>query len=320
MQNLHGILAFVESARAGSLSGAARKLDLSPAAVSKNVIRLEEELGVRLFNRSTRRLNLTAEGESFFHHSEAILRQLDMAIGEISATKEEPTGKVRITVGVSFGMRWVIPLMPELVKRYPRLQPELDLENRAVDLVKDGFDIGIRGGVIRDSSLVARRICALPLIVVASPLYLDRKGVPDEPESLEQHECIGIRFHQNQSPAWRFRRDGDILEITPVPRIIVNDPDAAIELAIRGAGLAQVGAYHALPHLREGRLKVLFLGVHDPGDLEIMIHYPHRRFLAPRVKATVEFLVKAFQVSKDLNFTMSDLRKFAVSSINLLSN
>lgn len=312
MQNLHGILSFVESARAGSLSGAARKLNLSPAAVSKNVIRLEAELGVRLFNRSTRRLRLTVEGESFFQHAEMVLRQLDIAIAEISATNEEPTGRVKITVGAAFGLDWVIPLLPRLVARYPRLQPDIDLENRAVDLVKEGFDIGIRGGVIRDSSLVARRICAIPLIIVASPQYLARKGIPGEPTDLAQHDCIGLRFHHDQSPVWRFHQNDEIVELVPESRVFVNEPEAAVELALRGAGLAQVAAYHALPHLRNQRLKVLFLGIHDPGNLEIMIHYPHRRFLAPRVRATVEFMVEDFQASRDLQISLNDLKPFAL--------
>lgn len=311
MKNLQGLTSFVEAANVGSLSAAARKLDLTPAGVSKNVLRLEEELGVRLFNRSTRRLRLTAEGEVFLPRAAAILRAMDEAVAEIAQATETPQGRVRISAGASFGRRWVAPALPELLARYPGLQVELDLDNRRVDLVAEGFDISIRGGVIEDSSLIARRVCALPVALVASPDYLLRRGTPRSVEALAEHECVGVRFATGVVLPWRFRRDGDLLEVTPATRLSVSEPEVAVELAVAGAGVAQAGVHHVLPHLREGRLKVLLLGTHESAGREIVLHYPHRQYLAPRVRATVEYLLGHFSAAADLHVDIAELHSYA---------
>lgn len=311
MRNLQGLLAFVESARHGSLSAAARKLDLTPAAVSKSVMRLEEELGVRLFNRSTRRLRLTVEGEVFFGRAEAVLRELDGAVAEVAQATQLPLGRVRISVGASFGRTWVVPALPELTARHPGLQVELDLENRQVDLVAEGFDISIRGGIIRDSSLIARRICALPLVLVASPDYLRRKGVPGDVAALEAHDCITVRFATGAGPTWQFNLPSGALDYQPSARLQVSEPEAAVELAVAGAGVVQTGLHHVLPYLRSGRLRVLLPQIHVPGDREIVLHYPHRQFLAPRVRVTVEHLLEHFSAAGDLHLGVEAVRQYA---------
>src|SRR5687767_4913992 len=178
MKQLQGLLAFVEAATTGSLTAAAERLEVTPAAVSKSLARLEAQLGVRLLNRSTRRLSLTAEGAGFLAKARLALRALDDAVDEVSQAARVPAGRVRISVGIAFGRRWVLPLLPVLTRQHPALSIELDLDNRPVDLVAEGFDIGIRGAVLEDSSLVARRVCRLPVVLVASPAYLKQAGVP----------------------------------------------------------------------------------------------------------------------------------------------
>jgi len=158
MKNLQGLLSFLESSSAGSFTRAAAQLGLTPAAVSKNVLKLEAELGVRLFNRSTRRIRLTTEGEAFALQARDALRALDDAVAQVAQGQAEPSGRVRISVGSSFGRRYVLPVLPGLLQKHPQLQIEVSLDNRTADLVGEGFDIGIRGGVVRDSSLVARRV------------------------------------------------------------------------------------------------------------------------------------------------------------------
>ncbi len=311
MRNIQGLLAFVESARLGSLSAAARKLDLTPAAVSKGVMRLEEELGVRLFNRSTRRLRLTVEGEVFFGRAEAVLRELDGAVAEVAQTTQVPLGKVRISVGASFGRNWVVPALPELLARHSGLQVELDLENRQVDLVAEGFDISIRGGIIRDSSLIARRICALPLVLVASPDYLRRKGVPDDVAALERHDCIVVRFATGATPPWQFNLASGVIDWLPSARLQVSEPEAAVDLAVGGAGIIQAGLHHAMPYLRSGRLKVLLSKTHMPGDREIVLHYPHRQYLAPRVRVTADHLLDHFSQAADLHLGVEAAAQYA---------
>jgi len=307
MKNLQGLLAFVEAASAGSLSAAAQRLDVTPAAVSKNLARLEQQLGVRLLHRSTRRLAPTAEGALFLDKARAALRGLDEAVAEVSMAASAPAGRVRISVGVAFGRRWVLPALPALAARHPALTVEVDLDNRPVDLVAGGFDIGIRGGFIEDSSLVARRVCALPVVLLASPGYLRRAGVPATVAQLDGHRCVATRFANGTMSTWRFGSGKRAVEITPAATLLTSDPEALLDLALADAGIAQVGLHHALPYLRSGRLKLLLQGLHDPGPREVVLHYPHRLYLAPRVRVVVDGLLAHFAASADLHLDVPGL-------------
>lgn len=310
MKQLQGLLAFVEAASAGSLSAAADRLELTPAAVSKSLAKLEAQLGVRLLQRSTRRLALTAEGERFLEKARTALRALDEAVADVTQSATEASGRVRISVGHAFGRQWVLPLLPALTAAHPALTIELDLENRPVDLVAEGYDIGIRGGVIEDSSLVARRICALPLALMASPAYLRRAGIPRTVEDLQGHECVAMRHHGSTPSAWRFSggsRRGRPLEIQPQPRLAVSDSAAVLDLALAGCGIVQAALQHALPYLRSGRLKLLLVDRHDPGEREFVLHYPHRRYLAPRVRVVVDALLAGLAGARDLHLGVRDV-------------
>lgn len=302
MKNLQGLVSFVESAAGGSFTAAATRLGLTPAAVSKNVIGLERQLQVRLFNRSTRRLRLTAEGEAFLAKSTEALRLLDEAVNQVSQAGGEPSGRVRISSGISFGRRYILPMLPVLARRHAQLQVELSLDNRAIDLVAEGFDIGVRGGVLRDSSLVARRLARLPLALVASPAYLRRHGVPREPAELSGHELLGVRFSSGQVGGWRLKRpSGRADDWEPPARMWCSDPEALVDLALAGHGIAQMGLHHAAPYLRSGRLKLVLQQRHDPGDRQIALHYPHRQFLSTRVRVVVEALLQHFEQQQDLH-------------------
>jgi DNA-binding transcriptional LysR family regulator len=302
VKNLQGVVCFVESAGGGSFTAAAAKLDLTPAAVSKNVIRLEQQLQVRLFNRSTRRLKVTNEGEAFLAKAVQALRTLDDAVNEVTRAGGEPTGRVRVSVGISFGRRYVLPLLPTLAHKHPQLQVELSLDNRAVDLVAEGFDIGVRGGFVRDSSLVARRVARLPVVLVAAPGYLRQHGVPQSAADLPQHRVLGVRFSSGQVSAWRFRKPGGrgITEWEPTAQVWASDPEALVDLALAGHGIVQTGLHHVAPYLRSGRLKLLLQDQHDPGDREIVLHYPHRQFLSARVRVVVDALLAHFKTQQDL--------------------
>ncbi|HEX6706565.1 MAG TPA: LysR substrate-binding domain-containing protein [Albitalea sp.] len=315
MKQLQGLLAFVEAATTGSLTAAADRLDVTPAAVSKSLARLEERLGVRLLNRSTRRLGLTAEGAGFLAKARLALRALDDAVADVSQAARTPAGRVRISVGAAFGRRWVLPALPALTARYPELAIELDLDNRPVDLVAEGYDIGIRGGFIEDSSLVARRICRLPLALVASPAYLKQAGVPVSVDELAQHRCAVVRFAGSTPSPWRFvRAGGRRVEFMPEAPLSVSDPEAVLDLALAHAGIVQAGLQHALPYLRSGRLKLVMSGQHDPGDREFVLHYPHRQFLAPRVRVVVEALLAHFKELGDLHLMPADVAQYAAAS------
>jgi DNA-binding transcriptional LysR family regulator len=312
MKNLQGLVSFVESAAGGSFTAAAKRLELTPAAVSKNVIKLEQQLQVRLFNRSTRRLKLTGEGEAFLAKAIEALRLLDDAVNEVTQAGGDAAGRVRISAGISFGRRHVMPLLPVLAQQHPRLQLELNLDNRAVDLVAEGFDIGLRGGFVRDSSLVARRVAHLQVVLVASPAYLRRHGVPGTPAELPSHQLLGVRFSSGQVAVWRFRKGtgragGTVTEWEPGAQVSVSDPDSLVDLALAGHGIAQIGLHHVAPYLRSGRLKVLLHGQHDPGEREIVLHYPHRQFLSTRVRVVVDGLLAHFKVAHDLHLDVKSL-------------
>jgi DNA-binding transcriptional LysR family regulator len=307
VKQLHGLLAFVEAATTGSLTAAARRLELTPAAVSKSVLRLEAELGVRLFNRTTRRIALTDEGARFLVDARGALRALDDAVTNASRAATEPTGRVRISVGIAFGRKWVLPALPKLLAKHRALKVEVDLDNRPVDLVAEGYDIGIRGGASEDSALVARKICKLPVVLVASPGYLKQVGVPTRAADLAAHRCIGVRLRGKPPSSWFFRRAIDARgskAFSPDAFLSVNEPEAVLEPALAGAGVAQVALHHALPHLRAGRLKLILTETHDGGERDYLLHYPHRQFLAPRVRVVVATLLDAFREAKDLGVTV----------------
>jgi DNA-binding transcriptional LysR family regulator len=311
MKQLQGMLAFVEAAHAGSLAAAAERLELTPAAVSKSLAKLEAQLGVRLMQRSTRRLALTAEGERFLDKAQVALRALDDAVADVTQSAAEPTGRVRISVGHAFGRQWVLPLLPALTRAHPGLCIELDLDNRPVDLVAEGYDIGIRGGFIENSSLVARRICRLPMALLASPAYLRRRVVPASAADLAAHDCVAVRYPGSAPSPWVFNepaaRGRRRVELQPQPRLTVSDPEAVLDLALAGAGIVQAGLHHALPYLRSGRLKLLLVDRHDPGEREVVLHYPHRRHLAPRVRVVVASLLERLGPPSDLHLSVQSL-------------
>jgi DNA-binding transcriptional LysR family regulator len=305
MKNLQGLLAFVEIAASGSITAAADRLDLTAAAVSKSLAKLEQQLGVRLLNRSTRRLSLTEEGRGFLIEARQALRLLDEAVAGVSQAASTPVGRVRISVGMAFGRRWVLPALPAIGAAYPGLTIDVDLDNRPMDLVAQGYDIGIRGGVIEDSSLIARRVCTLPLVLLASSDYLRTAGLPRTIESLANHRCAGVRLNSGPPTPWVFKLpDGSRAEHAPQPQLTVNDPEALVDLALSGAGIVQGGLTHALQYLRSGALQLVLPGLHDPGAREVVVHYPHRRYLEPRVRVVVDALMNHFAASANMHLSV----------------
>lgn len=317
MKNLQGLVSFVEAAASGSFTAAAERLALTPAAVGKNVQRLEEQLQVRLFNRTTRRLTLTVEGAAFAEQARGALRALDDAVAGVSRAGGEAAGRVRISVGASFGRRHLLPLLPALAAAHPRLEVEVSLENRPVDLVAEGYDIGVRGGVQRDSSLVARRVARLPVVLVASPAYLRASGTPATVDDLNRHQLLGVRGPGGQAGTWGFRptapRAGRRAAARaswpyePPARLWASDPEALVDLALADAGICQAGLHHVVPHLQAGRLKVLLADSHDPGEREIVLHYPHRQFLSARVRVVTDALLAHFAQQPVLHLAPADL-------------
>ena len=190
METLANLESFVRSAESGSFSAAARRLALTPAAVSRNVAMLERNLGVRLFQRSTRKLTLTEAGESFLAAVSGNLESLQNAIAAVSADDGQPAGVLKISVAPSFGIGYLLPLLPEFLQRYPRVRPEWHFENRTVDLISEGYDAAIGGGFELASGVVARTLAPLHVVAFASPAYLARHRLPADPSGLIELDCI----------------------------------------------------------------------------------------------------------------------------------
>ena len=307
MKQLQGLLALIEVSASGSLAGAARRLGLTPAAVSKSLARLEEQLGVRLVQRSTRTSRVTDEGARFIEKASAALRLLDDAVAEVSLAADKPSGVVRLSTGVAFGRLWVMPALPVLAERFPELTIEVELDNTPVDMVARGIDIAIRGGSVPDADYVSRRVCKLPLVLVASPAYLARAGVPLAQGDLEHHRCIQLRFADGGAAPWLFRVNGRRVPVTPRAALVANDSEAVVELALAGGGITQCGLYQALPDLQAGRLKMVLADSHEAGAREFVLVYPHRQFLAPRVRVVAEALLAHFRETASLHLQPAEL-------------
>lgn len=312
-QRVPAILSFVQAADAGSFAAAARSLGISSAAVSKNVASLEQALGVRLMNRTTRTLSLTEEGTAFLRQARIALDALDSAVDSVAAQRMETSGHVRISSSAAFGRDQLLPALPGLMTRYPALSVEVDFDDRVVDLVKDGYDLAIRGGNIADSALVARPICHMNLVLVASPEYLAREGVPRSPQELKQHKLVVRRFLGGKASPWCFRgADGSITTLDIDGAVLtLSAPEAMAQAASLGLGIAQVGLHHAWTYLVAGRLKVLLLGWHDPGHYEMTMQYPHRALMAPRVRVTIDYLHAAFAQDEALHVRLDALKAYA---------
>lgn len=312
-QRVRTILSFVQAVDAGSFAAAARVLGISSAAVSKNVASLEQALGVRLMNRTTRTLSLTDEGSAFLKQARIALAALDSAVDAVAAQRAEISGHVRISTSAAFGRDQLMPALPGLLARYPAISVEADFDDRVVDLVRDGYDLAIRGGRIADSALVSRPICHLNMILVASPDYLGREGTPRSPEELKRHRLIARRFLGGKVSPWSFRQADGCMTTQDLESaaLTLSAPEALAQAASQGLGIAQVGVHHAWSHLVSGRLKVLLLGLHDPGSYEMVLQYPHRALVAPRVRATVDYLLAAFSRNEALHVPLPALTAYA---------
>ena len=287
------MLAFVRAVELGGFSVAAREMGLTPSAISKLVTRLEDRLGVRLLNRTTRRLALTPEGEAYFHRSQRILADIDEAENEVASFRAQPKGLLRINVGTAFGMHQLAPALPEFLARYPEMQVELTLSDRVVDLIEEGADLGIRLGNLVDSSLIARRICEVERVVCAAPAYLKKNGTPKKPEDLLAHNCLSMAF----SPGlrrWPFETRDGIRHVEVAGNVSASSADALLQLALLGLGVIRLSDVIVGAALRSGKLVPLLEGVHHREPLPLHAVYPQGRHRSPRVAAMVDFLVERF--------------------------
>lgn len=296
METLANLESFVRSAESGSFSAAARRLALTPAAVSRNVAMLERNLGVRLFQRSTRKLTLTEAGESFLTAIGGNLESLQNAIAAVSAEDGQPAGVLKISLAPTFGMSHVLPLLPEFLQRYPRIRPEWHFENRAVDLIAEGYDAAIGGGFELAPGVVARTLAPAHIIAVASPAYLARRTPPADPSGLIELDGVVMRsLSSGRIRTWNMRNaQGDEAAAVMRESIVVNDPAALRESARLGLGVALLAVPDVLPWLESGELvRVLPRWWADAGA--IALYYASRSLLPGKTRVFIDFVVEAFE-------------------------
>ncbi len=312
MNEIKGALAFITASNELSFTKAARQLDVSPQALAASIARLESALNVRLFNRTTRSIALTEEGRGLLARITPSMAAFQDALSSVRDRADAPTGRLRISTASAFGRRYILPLLPAFHARYPAVKLDIEFNDNKIDLVRDGFDMAIRGGNIADSTLIARRICALEAIVVASPAYLQRASVPQTPADLEQHDLIALKFASGVYASWDFRVQDTLQQFVPKQSTItLSDTESVGEAAVSGLGITWVSLHYAWSHLVAGRLKVVLLPFIEPGNREVVLHYPHREHVAPRVTAFADFVVAALKNEPSLQATTKQCQPFA---------
>ncbi len=283
---------FVRIAETGSLSAAARALGISRSAVSKKLAALEERLGARLLNRTTRRLSLTEVGSAFLERAQRILAELEEAEAAVSRLTTEPRGTLRVNAPMSFGVRHVAPALAGFMARYPDLAVTMDFNDRRVDLVEEGYDLAIRVADLPDSSLIARKLAPARRVVCASPDYWERHGKPDHPRDLAAHNCL-VYTHLAGGSEWGFRDTGGPFGVAIDGTLKANNGDALCEAARAGLGVYFAPTFLVGDDLSSGRLVAVLEAFEDPA-LSIYAVYPHRRHLSAKVRAFVDYLAASF--------------------------
>lgn len=294
MEYLSDIAVFVRVVEAGSFTAAAEKLGLSQSAVSKAVNRLEERLGTRLLNRSTRRLSLTETGTALHDRSQHALAEIEEAELEVARLQMEPRGVLRVNAPMSFGILYVSPLVPEFLERYPALTIDLQLDDRLVDLVEEGFDCAIRIKSLDDSTLIAKKLGPCPQVICASPEYLKRHGTPRTPEELKAHSVL-IYTPRATPGEWELRGpDNKKIKIQTQGRLHSNNGIALLQGGLKGLGLMVVPAFYIDNELKAGRLVMVMDDYTIMPEVSIHAVYPERRYLSPKVRVFVDFLAERF--------------------------
>lgn len=291
-QDLARIRAFVQVFDAGGFSSAARQHGRSKALLSKYVTDLEDYLGVRLMNRTTRKLSLTEAGEAYYREASQLLQQLDDLDATISDQTAEPRGMVRVSAPRNLGETTLAPAIFAFMAKNPLVSVDLRLEDRYVDLVEEGVDVALRISTLADSSLIARKISDMRHVICGSPELVKRVGLPASGEALRNMPCI-LDTNMPSHSSWRFIEDGKPVTVHVTGPARVNSPVAAMQAALAGLGFAVLPTYLADPHIAEGRL-VRVLEDRMPEGPSLQAVYPHRRHLAGKVRALIDHLVAWF--------------------------
>lgn len=284
MSRWEGLDEFVAVAECGSFSRAAERLRLSSSHVSRQVALIEERLQARLLYRTTRRVSLTEAGQTFFVRCQRLIEERDEAFLTISDLHSAPTGLLRMTAAIAYGERFIVPLVNDFMAQHPQLKVEIDLTNRALDMVHEGFDLAIRLGRLNESSLVATRLAPRAMHLCAAPAYLEKYGRPHTLSELGQHNCL-----IGTSDIWLFQQDGREFAFRPSGNWRCNSGQAVLDATLRGFGLSQLPEYYLNDLLRSGEL-ISLLEANQPPNAAVWAIYPQRRYALPKVRLLIDAL------------------------------
>lgn len=294
LESLTGIVAFARAASYGSFTAAARSLSVSPSAVSKTIQRLEQQLGLRLFTRTTRSLVLTAEGRELHGRALLLLRAAEDVVQSAAAVRSEPAGTLKVAAPLPIGLRLLAPALPAFRRRYPRLHIDLRLNDRLVNLVEEGIDVAIRIGNLADSNLMSRGLARTRVGAFASPAYLATHDAPGHPEQLKDHDCVNFRYQASgQTLVWTFQMGSRVVQFIPDAAIVVDSSDAVAEVLAAGGGVGMLASLIATPYVERGLL-VPVLAEFAIDGAPITAVWPSSRHANPNLKAFISFLGDIF--------------------------
>ena len=289
--HLDGMTVFVRVVEKGNFTLAAGFLNHSTSYISKEISRLESRLGVRLLNRSTRKISLTDSGRTYYEYCRQIVADAEEAERSISSQHEIPHGVLKISAPISFGHVYLADLLPQFLKAYPDVQMEVNFDDRLVDVIAEGYDVVIRVTSPKDTSLISRKIMSSSIITLASPEYLSRKGCPAHPRDLVGHDCISYAYLQRPAYWDYLSASGEPVGVTVKPQAICNNDELQRSMAVAGVGITRIPSFCCQGELSTGAL-VPILKEYEFRDLGVYAIYPHRRNLSTKVRVFVDFLVE----------------------------
>jgi DNA-binding transcriptional LysR family regulator len=287
---LENMEVFARVVEMGSLSAAGRHLRLSPAVVSHRLQQLENHLGVRLLNRTTRQVQPTEQGAAYYEACQEVLAAVAYADTIIADAGGTPRGNLRVTAPLGFGRRVLAPLVPAFIAKYPQLSVRLRLSDHLLDLLRESLDVAIRLAILPDSSLIARKLCECPRLLCAAPSYLAQRGAPERPEDLLSHQCLLLRFPGSQQYRWTLRTPDGPEAFAVAGEMDADDGDVLTGWALAGHGIMLKPWFEVADLIGSGAL-VEVLPAYPPEPASLAIVYPHRRFLPAKVKAFADFMV-----------------------------
>ncbi|QOG05311.1 LysR family transcriptional regulator [Aureimonas sp. OT7] len=293
---LDNVAVFVRVVELGTLSAAGRDLRISPAVASHRIKELEKHLGVRLFNRTTRQVSPTEHGRAFYEGAKKVLDAVAEAEANVASLSDRPRGVIRVTAPLGFGRRFIASGIPEFHDRFPEIEVRLRLSDHNVDMMKEGIDLAFRLGLMEDSSLRMRGILECERVLVASPDYLARKGVPEEPAALVAggHDCLLLRFPGSREFFWTLQGPDGPEKVDVSGPFDSDDGDVLTDWALAGHGIVMKPRFEVEPYLRSGRLQVV-LPQSPPPAVQLAAVYPHRKFQDPKLRLFLDFMVTRCQ-------------------------